>query len=255
MSCTWNKRSPPWLGHGLRAAATRSGMRSFGFLARFAGAFVLVLLGSLILVAADRRTSSVPPVRFRLQRLYRLGPGTAGVRRRRFDMGTLVTSVVAMVIAVPPASGIAFHLTELAPRGLRCPVRTAVELLAAVPLYHLRHVAILLSSPPTSQYIQPFVIDFLDGIPVLEDLFAGPPFGTGIFTAALILAVMVIPFDRRHHARRIRNCTGGLQGVRPTGWAAPPGRSCARSAPPYRGPRRSAASCWASAVHWARPWL
>ena len=108
--------------------------------------------------------------------------------------GTLVTSVVAMVIAVPLAFGIAFYLTELAPTWLRRPVGTAVELLAAVPSIIYGMWGFFVIVPLMSQYIQPFVIDSLDGIPVLEDLFAGPPFGTGIFTAALILAVMVIPF-------------------------------------------------------------
>ena len=108
--------------------------------------------------------------------------------------GTLVTSVLAMVLAVPLAFGIAFYLTELAPTWLRRPVGTAVELLAAVPSIIYGMWGFFVIVPLMSQYIQPFVIDSLDGIPVLEDLFAGPPFGTGIFTAALILAVMVIPF-------------------------------------------------------------
>ena len=77
---------------------------------------------------------------------------------------------------------------------MRRPVGTAVELLAAVPSIIYGMWGFFVIVPLMSQYIQPFVIDSLDGIPVLEDLFAGPPFGTGIFTAALILAVMVIPF-------------------------------------------------------------
>jgi phosphate transport system permease protein len=108
--------------------------------------------------------------------------------------GTLVTSALSMILAVPLAFGIAFYLTELAPTWLRRPVGTAVELLAAVPSIIYGMWGFFVIVPLMSQYIQPFVIDSLDGIPVLEDLFAGPPFGTGIFTAALILAVMVIPF-------------------------------------------------------------
>jgi phosphate transport system permease protein len=108
--------------------------------------------------------------------------------------GTLVTSVVSLILAVPLAFGIAFYLTELAPTWLRRPVGTAVELLAAVPSIIYGMWGFFVIVPLMSEYVQPFVIDSLDGIPVLEDLFAGPPFGTGIFTAALILAVMVIPF-------------------------------------------------------------
>ena len=108
--------------------------------------------------------------------------------------GTLVTSVLALILAVPLAFGIAFYLTELAPAWLRRPVGTAIELLAAVPSIIYGMWGFFVIVPMMAQYIQPCVIDAFDGIPVLEDLFAGPPFGTGILTAALILAVMIIPF-------------------------------------------------------------
>jgi phosphate transport system permease protein len=191
--------------HMQQAIATLAGPRSarrsyqigdaiFAFLARFAGAFVLVLLGSLIL---SLLIGGLPAFR-------RFGFGFIGSTdwdpvQQVFGAavsiyGTLVTSVVAMILAVPLAFGIAFYLTELAPSWLRRPVGTAVELLAAVPSIIYGMWGFFVIVPMMSQYIQPFVIDSLDGIPVLEDLFAGPPFGTGIFTAALILAVMVIPF-------------------------------------------------------------
>ena len=108
--------------------------------------------------------------------------------------GTLVTSVIALALAVPLAFGIAFYLTELAPTWLRRPVGTAIELLAAVPSIIYGMWGFFVIVPLMSEYVQPFVIDTLDGIPLLQDLFAGPPFGTGIFTAALILAIMVVPF-------------------------------------------------------------
>jgi phosphate transport system permease protein len=108
--------------------------------------------------------------------------------------GTLITSVVALILAVPLAFGIAYYLTELAPTWLRRPVGAAVELLAAVPSIIYGMWGFFVVVPLMSQYVQPLVIDALDGIPLLQDLFAGPPFGTGLFTAALILAVMVIPF-------------------------------------------------------------
>jgi phosphate transport system permease protein len=95
---------------------------------------------------------------------------------------------------VPVAFGIAFFLTELAPAWSRRPVGTAVELLAAVPSIIYGMWGFFVIVPVMSQTVQPFVIDNLDGVPLLENLFAGPPFGTGIFTAALILAVMVVPF-------------------------------------------------------------
>lgn len=108
--------------------------------------------------------------------------------------GTVVTAVLALLMAVPLAFGIAFYLTELAPTWFRRPVSTAIELLAAVPSIIYGMWGFFVVVPLMAQYIQPAVIDSLGDVPVIGSLFAGPPFGTGILTAALILAVMVIPF-------------------------------------------------------------
>ncbi len=108
--------------------------------------------------------------------------------------GTIVTAVLALIMAVPLAFGIAFYLTELAPPWVRRPVGTAIELLAAVPSIIYGMWGFFVIVPFMADNIEPHIIDTFDGIPVLGDLFAGPPFGTGLFTAALILAVMVLPF-------------------------------------------------------------
>ena len=108
--------------------------------------------------------------------------------------GTIITSILALLMAVPVAFGIAFWLTELAPAWLRRPVGTAVELLAAVPSIIYGMWGFFIIVPFMGDYIQPFLIDWLGDLPLVGFLFQGPPFGTGIFTAALILAVMVIPF-------------------------------------------------------------
>ncbi len=108
--------------------------------------------------------------------------------------GTLLTAILALLLAVPIAFGIAFYLTELAPDWLRRPVGTAIELLAAVPSIIYGMWGFFVIVPIMSQYVEPALIDTFDGVPVLEDLFAGPPFGTGLATAAMVLAVMVIPF-------------------------------------------------------------
>ncbi len=108
--------------------------------------------------------------------------------------GTVITAILALIMAVPVAFGIAFYLTELAPAWLRRPVGTAVELLAAVPSIIYGMWGFFLIVPFMAQYLQPFVIDTFGELPVIGDLFAGPPFGTGIFTAALILAIMILPF-------------------------------------------------------------
>ena len=108
--------------------------------------------------------------------------------------GTLITSVLALLFAVPVAFGIAFYLTELAPLWLRRPVGTAIELLAAVPSIIYGMWGFFVIVPLMSQYVQPAVIDTVGELPVIGGLFQGPPFGTGILTAALILAIMIIPF-------------------------------------------------------------
>jgi len=108
--------------------------------------------------------------------------------------GTVVTAVLALIFAVPVAFGIAFYLTELAPAWLRRPVGMAIELLAAIPSIIYGMWGFFLIVPLMSMHIQPFFIDTLGELPLVGDLFAGPPFGTGILTAALILAIMVLPF-------------------------------------------------------------
>ncbi len=108
--------------------------------------------------------------------------------------GTIVTSILALIMAVPISFGIAFYLTELAPLWFRRPVGTAIELLAAVPSIIYGMWGFFVIAPFMARYLQPWVIDSVGEIPILGDLFQGPPFGTGIFTAALILAVMIIPF-------------------------------------------------------------
>ena len=108
--------------------------------------------------------------------------------------GTLVTSVLAIILAVPLAFGVAFFLTELAPAHLRRPIGTAVELLAGVPSIIYGMWGFFVIVPIMGQYIQPWVIDTFSSVPILSDLFSGAPFGTGLFTAALILCVMIIPF-------------------------------------------------------------
>jgi phosphate transport system permease protein len=108
--------------------------------------------------------------------------------------GTLITSVIALVLSVPISFGIAIFLTELAPSWLRRPVGTAVELLAAVPsiIYGMWGFAVLV--PFMATYIEPPLIDNLGDLPVIGNLFSGAPFGTGIFTASIVLAIMIIPF-------------------------------------------------------------
>ena len=108
--------------------------------------------------------------------------------------GTLITSILAMLVAVPVGIGIAIFLTELCPRSLRRPVGIAIELLAGIPsiIYGIWGLYVL--APFLQTTVQPYIIDKFADVPVLSSLFAGPPYGIGIFTAGLILAIMVLPF-------------------------------------------------------------
>jgi phosphate transport system permease protein len=108
--------------------------------------------------------------------------------------GTLVTSAIAMLIAVPVGLMIAFFLTELCPPILRRPIAIAIELLAGIPSIIYGIWGLFVFAPFLQKYIQPFLIDAFANVPVLNSLFEGPPYGIGMLTAGLILAIMVLPF-------------------------------------------------------------
>ncbi len=108
--------------------------------------------------------------------------------------GTIVTAIIAMLIAVPVSFGIAFFLTEVAPRWLRTPVGTAIELLAGVPsiIYGMWGFFVLM--PVMRDSVIPWLNDNIGPLPVIGALFQGPPIGAGMLTSGLVLAIMVVPF-------------------------------------------------------------
>ncbi|MDL2339684.1 MAG: phosphate ABC transporter permease subunit PstC, partial [Pseudomonadota bacterium] len=108
--------------------------------------------------------------------------------------GTLMTSFIALLIAVPVSFGIALFLTELSPNWLRRPLGVAVELLAAVPSIVYGMWGLLVFSPVLSEYVQQPLQKLLINVPVLRDLVSGAPVGIGILSAGIILAIMIIPF-------------------------------------------------------------
>jgi len=108
--------------------------------------------------------------------------------------GTLVTSLLAMLIAIPISFGIAIFLTELAPSWLKRPVGVAVELLAAVPSIIFGIWGLFVLAPVLQRHVQPFLIEWLGPLPLIGKLFHGPPFGIGVLTASVVLAIMVLPF-------------------------------------------------------------
>ena len=108
--------------------------------------------------------------------------------------GTLVTSLLAMILAVPIGIGIAIFLTELCPRPLRRPIGIAIELLAGIPSIIYGIWGLFIFAPWFQAHVQQPIIDATAGIPVIGTLFGGAPYGIGIFTAGLILSIMILPF-------------------------------------------------------------
>jgi phosphate transport system permease protein len=109
-------------------------------------------------------------------------------------MGTLATSFLALFIALPVSFGIALFLTEMSPKWLKRPLGTAIELLAAVPSIIYGMWGLFVIVPLFMEYVQPNVIKLFSQIPMLNQLFAGPSIGVGIFTAGVILSIMIIPY-------------------------------------------------------------
>jgi phosphate transport system permease protein len=108
--------------------------------------------------------------------------------------GTLVTSLIALVIAVPVSFGIALFLTELSPAWLRQPLGTAIELLAAIPSIVYGMWGLLVFAPIFANYVQVPLQETVGNWPIIGVLVQGPPVGIGLLCAGIILAIMIIPF-------------------------------------------------------------
>jgi len=108
--------------------------------------------------------------------------------------GTVATSFIALLIAVPVSFGIALFLTELSPAWLKRPLGTAIELLAAVPSIVYGMWGLLVFGPVLATYVQQPLQAALTGVPYLGAFVSGPPVGIGILSAGIILAIMIIPF-------------------------------------------------------------
>src|SRR5882672_5649993 len=172
----------------------RLGDAAFRHLTRAAAITVLIILGGIIVSLVY---GSLPALRafgptFLIDETW--NPVTEKFGAIAPIYGTVVTSIIAMLIAVPVGLFIALFLTELCPMWLRRPVGIAIELLAGIPSIIYGIWGLFVFAPFLQQYVQPFLIDVFGPIPILNNLFAGPPYGIGILTAGLILAIMVLPF-------------------------------------------------------------
>jgi phosphate transport system permease protein len=177
-----------------RPASRRLGDPLFFQLARFFAVFTLLMLVGIIAALVVASWPSIQ--RFGLPFLW---TAEWNPPAERFGAlvpiyGTLVTSLIALLIAVPVSFGVALFLTELAPRWLRRPLGTAIELLAAIPSIVYGMWGLLVFAPLFGQYVQPAIGAALGPVPVIGALFRGPPLGIGLLTAGIILAIMIIPF-------------------------------------------------------------
>jgi phosphate transport system permease protein len=166
----------------------------FQLLTRVAAIFVLVLLGAVILSLVSGSLPALREFGFDFITSDSWNPVTEKFSARAPIYGTLITSFIAMLIAVPFGLLIALFLTELCPMWLRRPIGIAIELLAGIPSIIYGIWGLFVLAPFLQQHVQPWLISVSAGVPVLSTLFEGPPYGIGMLTASLILAVMVLPF-------------------------------------------------------------
>lgn len=166
----------------------------FSALVRLCALIVLLLLGGIIVSLI---ISSLPSIhKFGFSFLW---DKTWDAPNQQFGAlvpiyGTVVTSIIALLIAVPVSFGIALFLTELSPGWLRRPLGTAIELLAAIPSIVYGMWGLFVFAPLFAEYFQTPVGDLLSSVPFIGTLFSGPAFGIGILAAGVILAIMIIPY-------------------------------------------------------------
>jgi phosphate transport system permease protein len=161
---------------------------------RAAAAGVLILLGAVIVSLIIGSLPALREFGFGFLVDERWNPVTEKFGALAAIYGTVVTSFLAMLIAVPVGLLISVFLTELCPMWLRRPIGIAIELLAGIPSIIYGIWGLFVFAPFLQQTLQPFLIDVFGYVPGLSSVFEGPPYGIGVLTAGLILAIMVLPF-------------------------------------------------------------
>ena len=168
--------------------------RIFGWLAKGAALFTLAMLMAILLSLTISAWPAIDKFGLGFLTSTTWDPVKEEFGGLVMIYGTLVTSFIALLIAVPVSFGIAIFLTELSPAWLKRPLGTAIELLAAVPSIVYGMWGLLIFSPVLSTYVQQPLQKVFGGVPYIGALFAGPPVGIGILSAGIILAIMIIPF-------------------------------------------------------------
>jgi phosphate transport system permease protein len=188
-------------------ARLRGGDTVFRHVTRAAAVSVLVILGGVIFSLIEGSTPAFRAFGLNFFITESWNPVTERFGALAPIYGTLITSLIAMLIAVPFGLLITLFLTELSPQWLRRPIGIAIELLAGIPSIIYGIWGLFVFAPFLQQHVQPFLIDFFGcvpgvsafaggciAVPGLAQLFTGPPYGIGMLTAGLILAIMVLPF-------------------------------------------------------------
>ena len=187
-------------GVAMRARALRSlktGDVAFYWACRIASIAVLSILGGIIISLIAGAWPALKTFGWSFLTTQRWAPallpqpilgGLAPI------YGTLVSSLIAMLIAVPVGLGIAIFLTELCPPALKRPIATAIELLAGIPSIIYGMWGFFVLGPFLADSFQPWMIAAFRNVPILRDVFSGPASNLSLFNASLILAIMVLPF-------------------------------------------------------------
>ena len=183
-----------WIGRAQALKRLRVNDKIFFQLTRGAAIFVLILLGSIILSLMIGAAPALKHFGLGFLVSERWNPVTENFGALAAIYGTVVTSLIAMVIAVPLGLMITLFLTELCPMIIRRPIGIAIELLAGIPSIIYGIWGLFVFAPFLQRTLQPFLIDIFGNVPGLSTVFAGPPYGIGVLTSGLILAIMVLPF-------------------------------------------------------------
>ena len=185
--------APPRPADALRERG-QAADRIFAAVTHMSAALVLLVIGAVVLILVIGAWPAIRKFGFGF-----IGTGEWNPVTERFGAlvpiyGTLVTSLIAMLIGVPVSFGIAVFITELCPRWLKRPVGIAIELLAAIPSIIYGIWGLFVFAPLFADHVQPWVSEHIGDWPLVGSLFQGPPLGIGVLTAGIILAIMIIPF-------------------------------------------------------------
>jgi len=170
------------------------GDRTFGTLTLISAITVLVILAGVMISLVHGSLPAWRAFGFEFFTSQSWNPVTEKFGALPAIYGTVLTSTIAMLIGVPISLGIAIFLTEICPERLRRTIGVAIELLAGIPSIIYGIWGLFIFAPFFQTHFQPALIDMFGNVPVLNQLFAGPPYGIGLLTAGLILAIMVLPF-------------------------------------------------------------